>query len=79
FPDSCWVFADLGSHSMALTCGRTKLEDIDEHLHAGLLVCVAEGFVTCVFPVQQGCGQLWILAILGGLLRLVAVLMLTAC
>lgn len=63
---------------MALTCGRTKLEDIDEHFHAGLLVCVAEGFATCVSPGQQGCGQVWILAVRGGLPRLVAVLMLTA-
>ncbi|WDT88203.1 hypothetical protein H0E86_01590 [Streptomyces sp. SCSIO-PteL053] len=59
--------------------GDHGLGNVDEHFHADLLVCVAEGFVTCVSPGQQRYGQLWIVAVRGGLPRLVAVLMLTAC
>lgn len=64
---------------MALTCGRTKLGNVDEHLHVCLLANLAEALLTCVFPAGRGCGELLILAVRSGPMRAVAVLMPTAC
>ncbi len=77
--DSCWEFADPGSPSMGLTCDRAKLRDVDEHLHGYLLGSLAGQSLTCVFAGQSGCGRFSILAVRGGLERVLAVLMLTQC
>lgn len=62
---------------MVLTCGRTKLRDVDEHLHGYLLVRLRDEPLAYVFAGQSQDYSVVDLAVHDGRKRAAAVLMLT--